>query len=62
MAHLGQVVQGETRALFSVLARERGFKISLISILSKVDLAGEVSLFPRTIFLHINMALGRLRR
>ena len=50
MAHLGQLGQGETRALFPVLATERGFKISLISILSKVDLAGEVSLFPRAIF------------
>ena len=53
MAHLGQLGQGETRALFSVLARERGFKISLISILSKVDLAGEVSLFPGTFFFYI---------
>lgn len=58
MAHLGQLGQSETRALFSVLARERGFKISLISILSKVDLAGEVSLFPGTIFFTYKHGVG----
>ena len=48
MDHLFQLGQSETRALFSVLARERGLKTSLLSILSKADLTGEVSLFPGT--------------
>ena len=58
MDHLFQLGQSETRALFSILARERGLKISLLSILSKADLTGEVSLFPGTIFCTYKHGVG----